>query len=208
MTRTLRRVAALVLLLLPLGAMAQVEVDVVGGTASALPIAVVPFAGSTGSDDDISAIVSADLARSGSFRTLPDRDIVERPTGASEVNYPTWRLLKQEFLLVGRVVPDGGNLRVEYELFDVAKQTRVLGEAKIAPAAASRDLAHQVADAVYEKILGVRGAFWTRIAYVTASGTGNNRHYALMVADSDGHNSQDVVSSPQIGRASCRERVL
>ena len=46
-------------------------------------------------------------------------------------------------------------------------------------------LAHQVADSVYEKILGVRGAFWTRIAYVTASGTGNNRHYQLMVADSD-----------------------
>ena len=31
-----------------------------------------------------------------------------------------------------------------------------------------RDVAHQIADAIYEKILGVRGAFWTRIAYVTA----------------------------------------
>jgi TolB protein len=197
MTRTLRRLAALVLLLLPFAATAQVEVDVVGGTASALPIAVVPFAGGAGGDDNIGAIVSADLARSGSFRTLADRDLIERPTSSSEVNYPTWRTLQQEFLLVGRVLPDGGNLRVEYELFDVAKQQRILGEAKIAPTAASRDLAHQVADAVYEKILGVRGAFWTRIAYVTASGTGNNRHYNLMVSDADGHNAQDVVSSPQ-----------
>ena len=113
------------------------------------------------------------------------------------MNYATWRLLKQEFLLAGRVMPEGGNLRVEYELFDVSKQTRILGEAKIAPGTAARDLAHQVADSVYEKILGVRGAFWTRIAYVTASGTGNNRHYQLMVADSDGFNSQAVVSSPQ-----------
>jgi TolB protein len=79
----------------------------------------------------------------------------------------------------------------------VAKQTRILGEAKIAPGAAARDVAHQIADAVYEKVLGVRGAFWTRIAYVTASGTGANRHYALMVADSDGFNAQSVVSSPQ-----------
>ncbi len=35
-----------------------------------------------------------------------------------------------------------------------------------------RDVAHQMADAIYEKILGVRGAFWTRIAYVTASRPG------------------------------------
>jgi TolB protein len=35
-----------------------------------------------------------------------------------------------------------GQLRVEYELFDVAKQSRLLGEAKIAPASAARDVAH------------------------------------------------------------------
>ncbi len=43
----------------------------------------------------------------------------------------------------------------------------------------------------------MRGAFWTRIAYVTASGTGSNIAYALMVADSDGYNPQTVVSSRQ-----------
>lgn len=197
MTRLLRRLATL-LLVLPLAVLAQEppQIDVIGGQAAALPIAVVPFAGSAG-DTDIGKVIAADLDRSGQFRTLPDRDIVERPTRGSEVNYATWRLLKQEYLLIGRIVPEGGQLRVEYELFDVAKQQRVLGEAKIAPAAAARDVAHQVADAVYEKILGVRGAFWTRIAYVTASGTGANRHYALMVADSDGFNAQSVVSSPQ-----------
>ena len=61
-----------------------------------------------------------------------------------------------------------GSYRVEYELFDVAKQERLLGLALTARANAMRDVAHQIADAIYEKILGVRGAFWTRIAYVTA----------------------------------------
>jgi len=198
MTRTLRRLAALVLLLTPLATFAQEppQIDVIGGQAAALPIAVVPFAGSAG-ETDIAKVVAADLDRSGQFRTLPQTDMVERPTTSAEVSYPTWRTLRQDYLLIGRVIPDGAQLRVEYELFDVAKQTRVLGEAKIAPAAAARDVAHQIADAVYEKVLGVRGAFWTRIAYVTASGTGNNRHYELMVADSDGFNAQSVVSSPQ-----------
>jgi TolB protein len=183
----------------PLLASAQqqgLEIDIVGGNAAALPIAVVPFAGVSG-NTDIAAVVGADLARSGQFRTLPGGDIVERPTRGSEVNYATWRALGQDFLLVGRVLDAGGSLRVEYELFDVAKQARLLGEAKVAPPSAARDVAHQIADAVYEKILGVRGAFWTRIAYITASGTGGNARYALMVADSDGYNPQRVASSPE-----------
>jgi TolB protein len=188
MIRSLRWLTTLLALVLPFAATAQqqgLEIDIVGGNAAALPIAVVPFAGSAG-QTDISSVIAADLGRSGQFRTLPERDMVERPTTGAEVNYATWRLLKQDFLLIGRVLDAGGQLRVEYELFDVAKQARLLGEAKIAPGSAARDVAHQIADAVYEKILGVRGAFWTRIAYVTATGTGRNRHYALMVADSDG----------------------
>ena len=90
-----------------------------------------------------------------------------------------------------------GSYRVEYELFDVAKQERLLGFALTARANAMRDVAHQIADAVYEKILGVRGAFLTRIAYVTATGTGKGAQYALMVADSDGFNPQTVVRSPE-----------
>jgi TolB protein len=65
------------------------------------------------------------------------------------------------------------------------------------PARASnvRRAAHQVADQIYEKILGVRGAFDTRIAYVTATGLGQGIEYRLMVADSDGFNPQTLVRS-------------
>src|SRR3546814_1314287 len=66
-----------------------------------------------------------------------------------------------------------------------------------ARANAMRDVAHQVADAIYEKILGVRGAFWTRVAYITATGVGDGSRYALMVADSDGWNPQTVVRSAE-----------
>ena len=43
----------------------------------------------------------------------------------------------------------------------------------------------------------MRGAFWTRIAYVTASGSGGSMRYALMVADSDGYNPQTIVRSAE-----------
>ncbi|MEO5628413.1 MAG: Tol-Pal system beta propeller repeat protein TolB [Thermomonas sp.] len=174
----------------------MLELDVIGGRAAALPITVVPFGGESGSTD-VDDIIRADLARSGQFRTLPELGLPERPTQGSEVAYPTWRMLKQDFLLIGRSVPSGEGYRVEYELFDVAKQERLLGFALTAPAGAMRDVAHQIADAVYEKILGVPGAFWTRIAYVTASGLGRSSKYALMVADSDGWGPRTVVNSTE-----------
>ena len=206
MKRPLRWLASPLLLaltlLLPLAALAQeqgLEIDIVGGNASALPIAVVPmpYQGSGAAPGtDVASVVRADLDRSGQFRGLPERDMVERPTRGGEVNYPTWRLLKQDFLVVGHVLDAGdGSYRVEYELFDVAKQQRLLGFAMTARASAMRDVAHQISDAIYEKILGVRGAFWTRIAYVTATGVGKGSRYALMVADSDGYNPQTVVRS-------------
>src|SRR5690554_1231763 len=142
---------ALFALPLPVVAAAQqqgLEIDIVGGHASALPIAVVPmpYQGSAQAPDtDIAAVIRANLDRSGQFRTLPERDIVEHPTRGAEVQYPTWRVLRQDFLVVGRVLDAaGGGYRVEYEVFDVARQERVLGMAMTARASAMRDVAHQI----------------------------------------------------------------
>lgn len=188
------------LLLMPFAAMAQqggLQIDIVGGNAAALPIAVVPMpyqgAGAP-PPTEIAEVVRADLDRSGQFRGLPERDMLERPTRGSEIQFPTWATLKQDFVVVGRVLDAGdGAYRVEYELFDVAKRDRLLAFALTARANAMRDVAHQIADAIYEKITGMRGAFWTRIAYVVQTGLGKSASYALMVADADGHNPQTVV---------------
>ena len=197
----MRRVALLLAgLLTGQAAFAQgLDIDIVNGTASALPIAVVPF-GFDGTSvpptTNPGEIIRADLSRSGQFRTLPKNDIVEFPTRQAEVKFATWRLLKQDYLVVGRMSDaSDGALRVEYELFDVAKQQRIADGAITGQRSGLRDLAHQVADIVYEKITGVRGAFWTRIAYITATGSAPNYQYALMVADSDGYNPQVVVRS-------------
>ena len=192
--------ALLTLLLLPaLGRAQALEIDIVGGNAAALPIVVVPmpYLGTQAAPDtDIAAVIRADLNRSGQFRTLADADVVEKPIRGSEIQFPTWRVLKQDFIVVGRILdaPDGG-YRVEYELFDVAKQQRLLGLAMTGRVREMRNISHQIADQIYEKILGVRGAFWTRIAYVTATGVAPNIQYALMVADADGFNPQTVVRS-------------
>jgi TolB protein len=188
-------------LLLPVGLVRAQGLDIglVTGNESALPIAVVPMpylGTSVAPDTDIAAVIRADLNRSGQFRAMLEQDVIEKPIRGSEIKFPTWRVLKQDFIVVGRVLDSSdGGYRVEYELYDVAKQERLLGLAVGGRARGMRDVAHQIADQIYEKILGVRGAFWTRMAYVTASGLGANTQYALMIADSDGFNPQTVVRS-------------
>jgi TolB protein len=136
------------------------------------------------------------LNRSGQLRALAEQDVIERPQRGSEIKFPTWRVLKQDFVVVGRVLDNAdGGYRVEYELWDVARQERLLGLAIGGRARGMRDVSHQIADQIYEKILGLRGAFWTRIAYVTATGVGRDIQYALMIADADGYNPQTVVRS-------------
>ncbi len=190
-------------LLLPAGWVRAQGLDI--GTAvgheAAIPVAVVPMpylGNSVAPDTDIAAVIRADLNRSGQFRALSEQDVIEKPIRGSEIKFPTWRVLKQDFVVVGRVIDaaDGG-YRVEYELWDVAKQERLLGMALGGRARGMRDVSHQIADQIYEKITGVRGAFWTRIAYVTANGVGANIQYALMIADSDGYNPQTVVRSKE-----------
>jgi TolB protein len=174
----------------------SLNVDIVGGVKTATPIVVVPFAQAGGAplSTDIADVIRNDFNRSGKFRSLAKSDIVEFPSKGTDIKFATWRLLKQDYITVGRVSDAGGGmLRVEYELWDVNKQQSLLAQAFTVPAGDLRGVAHQIADQIYEKITGVRGAFWTRIAYITAVGLGNNTSYSLIVADSDGFNPQVVV---------------
>jgi len=103
--------------------------------------------------------------------------------------------LKQQYIVVGRTAYAGGVLKADFELWDVAKQQQLLGLSITGQGSDLRRVAHQIADQIYQKIIGVRGAFDTRIAYVTMVGLGNNAQYSLVIADSDGYNPQTVVRS-------------
>ena len=185
---------------LPLQAMAQaLDAGVVVGNESALSIAIVPmpYQGSrTAPAHDVAKVIRDDLNQSGQFKSLDEAAITEKPLRGADVRFPEWKKLKQDFLVVGRIV-DGadGNFSIQYEMMDVAKQQSLLSLSMPARASNVRRAAHQVADQIYEKILGVRGAFDTRIAYVTATGIGQGIEYRLMVADSDGFNPQTLVRS-------------
>ena len=180
----------------------HLSVDIVNGTKSSIPIAVVPFGNETigpPPSTDVAQVVGMDLSRSGQFRALDKGDIVEFPTRGSDIKFPTWKLLNQDYIVVGHV-KDGGNgtYQVAFELWNVNTKKQLLTDSYTADAGKLRDVAHQIADQIYQKITGVRGAFYTRIAYITLVGHGKDAVYSLVVADSDGYNPQVVVRSHEV----------
>lgn len=196
------RVAAALLTLVAVAApaRAQLTVQITQGVDDPIPVAVVPFGwdGADAAPYDVAATVAADLERSGRFEALPRGTMIDLPRTAAQVDAADWRLLKVDYVVVGRLLPRAdGRFDVQYELVNVLTGQRLLGQSIPADRSALKLAAHRVSDAVFERILGLKGAFATRIAYVAVEGRAPARTYRLVVADADGANPRVVVQSPQ-----------
>ncbi|PPD56169.1 MAG: Tol-Pal system beta propeller repeat protein TolB [Methylotenera sp.] len=171
---------------------AALDIEISGGSAQQIPIAIVPFANAGATKDNMSEIISADLKRSGLFRVLETRGMANLPTTPAQIKYAEWVALQAQALTVGNIEPiAGGRFKVSFQLMDALKQTQLAGmDYQITPSQV-RTTAHKIADIIYQKLTGEPGAFASRIAYITKIG----KRYALQVADADGFNPQTVVSS-------------
>jgi len=180
--------------------LAQLSIEITGAGAQRIPVAIAPFAGERAlpagtagvAAGGITAIVRADLERSGLFRALEVPPLVPQPTEASNVNYAEWKSRLADALVLGSVAARGdGRFEVRFRLYDVVKQSPIGGVAYTMARDQLRATAHRIADYVYEKLTGEKGVFSTKIAYVVKRGT----RFELQVADADGANEQAMLVS-------------
>jgi TolB protein len=169
---------------------AQFRIDVSGVGLTQVPISIVSFRGESASNSKSSEIVRADLERSGQFRAV---DVAA--AGLDEVSHPNLSPFRQagaDAMVSGSIsaMPDG-RFDVRFRLWDVVKGQDLGGQSYAVAASDLRMAAHRIADYVYEKLTGDKGAFSTRIAYVTKAGP----QYRLWVSDADGENAQAALSS-------------
>ena len=109
------------------------------------------------------------------------------PRDRSEVFFNDWRLLKVEYLLIGKLQPTPSGLVANYQLFDVLAQQLMLEGSVPGGSSNLRDIAHTISDEVYEKLTSIRGAFSTKILYVSAIKRGEDLYtYRLLQSDVDG----------------------
>jgi TolB protein len=194
----LRKLAFFFVLAASVPSFAQLKLTITSGVTDPINIAVVPFTRAVPADGglDVAAVVQRDLESSGRFKGMSRNDMITRPTTAAEVDAAGWKQMRNDYVVVGRVAAlPSGDLTVDVELVNVLTAERLLGQKWTVKPANLRNAAHRAADAVYEKIIGVRGAFATRIAYVSVDGTAPNQHYQLIVADADGENPRMILQS-------------
>ncbi|GIX29807.1 MAG: protein TolB [Porticoccaceae bacterium] len=194
------RIALLLLALGAAWARAELTIEITSGVDNPTVIGVVPInPPDTLWPEDIAGIVAADLERSGLFRPIPRENMLSFPRAADEIYYRDWRILGAQYLVFGRGERTGeGRVRVTFGLAEVAGERVVLSQVVNGTEAGLRDIAHYISDQVYEVITGVRGAFSTRIAYVTVTRGGDGRPlYRLMVADADGARERLMLQSSE-----------
>src|SRR6201996_7609553 len=197
--RTFWCAALLGLLAVPVAAVAQLKIEITSGVTDPIPVAIVPFANGVGSEAvDVAQIIQNDLEGSGRFKAMARSAMTSTPTRAQDVQIATWKGAGNDYVVVGRVTPLGaGQVAVDFELLNALTGQQLANPRFTGATAALRDAAHRCSDVIYEKVLGIRGAFATRIAYVSVDGTPPNQRYQLVVADADGVNSRIILDSRQ-----------
>lgn len=200
MSARLKLLISGILLVFAVQAHAILEIEITQGIEGALPIAIIPFqwqGAEGGPPENIAAIVTADLHRSGQFSPYPAAEFPQRPSSASEVDFSVWRSLGVENLVTGSIkAQNDGRYAVEFQLLDVIRGSSLLGYSIPSARNDMRKVAHKISDLIYKALIGQRGAFSSRVAYVSElSSSRNAERYSLQVSDSDGYNARTVFTS-------------
>ena len=194
----------LLFVLIPIKAIALIEVDITRGNLNPLPIAVSPLSTDNKSNKSlkeilkkenigskISIVVENNLKTSGLFNPLnKDAFLQEADIAHLKPRFEDWALIKAQALITGKVTYQDEKLRVEFRLWDVLAGKEMMALAFTTVPSNWRRVGHIITDKVYERLTGEKGYFDTRIIYVAEEGPKVKRIKKLAIMDQDGFNTK------------------
>ncbi len=163
-------------------------IDVNRARTDPIPIAI-PSLG-PGLGDQITSVITSDLGNCGLFRPISSQAFISANDAGDMPNFQNWKAIGAQALVTGKVEGGGSNVRVEFRLWDVLPGTQIQGTAYTTSAANWRRIAHIIADVIYERLLGEKGYFDTRIVYVSNTGPSDRRTKRLAIMDQDSANNR------------------
>jgi TolB protein len=193
----IKLILLLLIVSLSSNAHALLEIEITQGVESAMPVAITPVAGDLQIEATLlESVVFSDLHRSGYFSIIDKKKYPQQSVKLDQVDYPSWRNVGIEALItMTATASDEGKVRVQFELYDLVRKNRVLGHSVTTKKNQLRKVAHKISDLVFEKLTGIKGAFSTRIAYISEASSKSGKKYQLQIADADGYNPRTVFSS-------------
>lgn len=164
-------------------AMAELELRISKTSDDGIPIYLANIAGGA------NGIIEADLKRSGRFTVINRSKINNLPAYGATLNGGAYSNIT-DYIVRGKPLNGG----LEVELTSTSDNAKTIY--KISSNSNIRRVAHQAADKIYEKVTREKGAFDTRLAYVTVTNkASDNRMFRLYVSDSDGHRPKAILTS-------------
>ena len=174
---------------------AELRIDITRGHVEPMPIAISPFFGEQAQEtqmgQQVTAVISANLERSGLFRPIDPKAFIQTPAAlrSQPPRFPDWRALNAQALVHGDVeVQRDGRLKIEFRLWDVFGEAQMEGRVYTTASQNWRRVAHIISDAIYKRITGEDGYFDTQIVYISESGPLQRRIKRLAIMDQDSAN--------------------
>lgn len=176
------------------------EIVINKGQEGAQPIIIVPFGHeNTKAEVNMASVIRGDLALSGRFKPLAPNLFSTNPNVSENIDFANWQNLGAAFMAVGKILKTQGEVKLQVDLVDIYGQQRVARYSNILPkvdAKTIRKVGHKISDLIYQKLTDKKGAFSTRLAYVSVKRTSSGqKSYALEIAGVDGKDAMVVFNS-------------
>jgi len=144
------------------------------------------------SNVDIAKIIRNNLNRSGQFNALTTEALI-----TNQIDFNFWQEHKKDAVVFGKIEQVSAKVyNVYIYIYDVFSQKSLYQKKIRVHNSGFRRIAHFLSDKIYYVLLGQKGAFDTRLSYVTVTeNSSGGRTYKLQISDSDGFNPQTVVRS-------------
>lgn len=180
-------------------ATAKVYIDISSPTAKKLSIGITQLNSSGDAAAPVASkitdVITKDLEISGIFNIIDKASSLVDPLKAElspeRIDFKPWVALGAEFLTKGGITVEGRNITVDVRLYDVTTGTQVMASIYTRDAKDVRKIGHMIADDIIANLTGDRGAFNTRMAFVS-NGTGNKEIHAM---DFDGEGVEAITKN-------------
>ncbi|MDG6094551.1 Tol-Pal system protein TolB [Acetobacter sp. AN02] len=165
------------------GSAPAAEITVDKARSEPIPIVIPSFGGTIG--NQITSVLTSDLNNTGLFK------VISGSPGSGMPDLSSYKSMGARAAVSGAATGEG-SVRVEFRLWDVLSQQQIQGTAYSTTAANWRRIAHIIGDVIYQRLLGEKGYFDTRIAFVTRSGSMKQPVMRLAIMDQDGANYRQL----------------
>ena len=187
-----------ILIFFPTLCFGELFLEITKGSEDPYRVAMIPFEGNSKLSNELNSIMQNDLIRTGEFSILDEKLLLPIQIIDDELVYSDWKLLGMDYLVTGKILKTNNSLDINYEIYDIHKKRKIRSSKVFGIPNQIRQLAHYTSDGIYESITGIKGIAATRLLYVNVIKDSKSVSiYKLMLADSDGKNEKNLLTSSE-----------